>query len=70
MDFLSPMVKRKLTRRVKIPGDIKEEWVKNTQPSVLEQTAHMAPIGFTFLDNGDGVSMLAWLMEPKQTCWI
>jgi glucose/arabinose dehydrogenase len=30
------------------PGDVKEEWVKNTQPSTLELPAHMAPIGFTF----------------------
>jgi glucose/arabinose dehydrogenase len=33
------------------PGDTKEEWVKNTQPSTLELAAHMAPIGFTFLDS-------------------
>jgi len=33
-------------------GDTKEEWVKNTDPSVLELTAHMAPIGFRFFGNG------------------
>ncbi|MGN6416257.1 MAG: PQQ-dependent sugar dehydrogenase [Pseudobacter sp.] len=36
------------------PGDTKEQWVKNTQPSILELTAHMAPIGFTFLDSSSG----------------
>jgi glucose/arabinose dehydrogenase len=33
------------------PGDVKEEWVKNTLPSTLELPAHMAPIGFTFFKN-------------------
>jgi glucose/arabinose dehydrogenase len=33
------------------PGDVKEEWVKNTLPSTLELPAHMAPIGFTFFDS-------------------
>jgi len=33
------------------PGDTKEEWVKQTQSSALELSAHMAPIGFTFLDS-------------------
>jgi glucose/arabinose dehydrogenase len=37
------------------PGDTKEEWVKNTQPSILEMSAHMAPIGFTFFDKGSSV---------------
>ena len=32
-------------------GDTKEEWVKTTQPSVLELPAHMAPIGFKFFGN-------------------
>ncbi|MFD2287860.1 glucose dehydrogenase [Pedobacter petrophilus] len=48
-------------------GNTKEEVVKNTQPSVLELTAHMAPIGFTFFRgasnipadwSGDG--LVAW----------
>ncbi|MBD3583063.1 PQQ-dependent sugar dehydrogenase [Flavobacterium selenitireducens] len=29
-------------------GNSKEEWVKNTEPSVLELQAHMAPIAFQF----------------------
>jgi len=32
-------------------GDTKEAWVKNTEPSVLELGAHMAPIGFRFIGN-------------------
>ncbi|WP_129715262.1 sorbosone dehydrogenase family protein [Pedobacter sp. SYP-B3415] len=49
------------------PGNTKEAVVKNTQPSVLELTAHMAPIGFTFFRGaanipqewaGDG--LVAW----------
>lgn len=49
------------------PGNTKEEVVKNTQPSTLELTAHMAPIGFTFFRGaanipadwaGDG--LVAW----------
>lgn len=48
-------------------GNTKEAVVKNTQPSVLEMTAHMAPIGFTFFRGaanipqewaGDG--LVAW----------
>ena len=48
-------------------GNTKEEVVKTTEPSVLELTAHMAPIGFTFFRNatniptdwsGDG--LVAW----------
>lgn len=37
------------------PGDTKEAWVKNTEPSVLELKAHMAPIGFRFFDDGNSV---------------
>jgi len=37
-------------------GDIKEEFVKNTQPSVLELTAHMAPIGFQFFKSSANIS--------------
>jgi len=48
-------------------GNTKEEVVKNTQPSVLELTPHMAPIAFTFFRgaanipaewSGDG--LVAW----------
>ncbi|MEJ2880476.1 PQQ-dependent sugar dehydrogenase [Pedobacter sp. GR22-6] len=48
-------------------GNTKEAVVKNTKPSVLELTAHMAPIGFTFFRGaanipqewaGDG--LVAW----------
>lgn len=48
-------------------GNTKEEVVKNTEPSVLELTAHMAPIAFTFFRgasnipaewSGDG--LVAW----------
>jgi len=45
-------------------GNSKEEWVKNTQPSVLEFQAHMAPIAFQFFGpsvpdyNGDG--LICW----------
>jgi len=48
-------------------GNTKEAVVKNTQPSILELTAHMAPIGFTFFRgaanipaewSGDG--LVAW----------
>ena len=48
-------------------GNTKEAVVKNTKPSVLEMTAHMAPIGFTFFRGaanipqewaGDG--LVAW----------
>ncbi|MES2456316.1 MAG: PQQ-dependent sugar dehydrogenase [Bacteroidota bacterium] len=48
-------------------GNTKEAVVKNTKPSILELTAHMAPIGFTFFRGaanipqewaGDG--LVAW----------
>ena len=32
-------------------GDTKDSYVKNTEPSVLELKAHMAPIGFKFFGN-------------------
>ncbi|HEX8268518.1 MAG TPA: PQQ-dependent sugar dehydrogenase [Flavobacterium sp.] len=32
------------------PGDTKDEWVKSTEPSVLDLQAHMAPIAFQFFD--------------------
>jgi glucose/arabinose dehydrogenase len=37
------------------PGDTKEEFVKNTLPSILELNAHMAPIGFTFIDSNKAI---------------
>lgn len=36
-------------------GEIKEEWVKTTQSSTLELTAHMAPIAFQFFKNPAGI---------------
>ena len=36
-------------------GNTKEAVVKNTQPSVLELTAHMAPIGFTFFRGASNI---------------
>ncbi len=48
------------------PGDVKEEWVKNTQPSVMEFAAHMAPIGFTFLKNTRGSSDMS---GDALVCW-
>jgi glucose/arabinose dehydrogenase len=36
-------------------GDTKEEWVKNTEPSILELPAHMAPIGFQFFGNAANI---------------
>jgi glucose/arabinose dehydrogenase len=49
------------------PGNTKEAVVKGTEPSVLELTAHMAPIGFTFFrgasnipDEWSGDGLVAW----------
>lgn len=36
-------------------GNTKEALVKSTQPSVLELTAHMAPIGFTFFRGASNI---------------
>jgi len=48
-------------------GNTKEDVVKNTEPSVLELTAHMAPIGFTFFRGASnlpidwsGDALVAW----------
>lgn len=38
------------------PGQTKEAWAKETKPSVLELTAHMAPIGFRFFKNSASLS--------------
>ena len=49
------------------PGEIKEAIVKNTQPSILELTPHMAPIDFKFFKdqnniptNYKGDGLVAW----------
>lgn len=47
-------------------GDSKEEWAKNTEPSVLDLPAHMAPIGFAFFSDSihqDG------LTGDALVCW-
>lgn len=49
------------------PGDIKEEWTKTTQPSILELKAHSAPIGFTFINNVTG--MPADYVGDGLICW-
>lgn len=36
-------------------GNSKKEWVKTTEPSVLELQAHMAPIGFRFFGTGSNI---------------
>jgi glucose/arabinose dehydrogenase len=43
-------------------GNSKEEFVKGTQPSVLELQAHMAPIAFQFFTNGEfnGDALVCW----------
>jgi glucose/arabinose dehydrogenase len=48
-------------------GDTKEEWVKNTLPSSLELTAHMAPIGFQFFKNDSNVP--AGYSGDGLVCW-
>jgi glucose/arabinose dehydrogenase len=48
--------KKKVDRSREDPaGDTKEEWVKNTEPSVLELPAHMAPIGMRFFGNAANI---------------
>ena len=45
--------KREVDRTREDPaGNSKDEWVKNTEPSVLELQAHMAPIAFQFFPTG------------------
>ena len=44
-------------------GDSKEKWVMNTEPSVMEFQAHMAPIGFRFFPSGapfSGDALVNW----------
>jgi len=44
-------------------GNSKEAWAVNTEPSVLEFQAHMAPIGFKFFPAGSALSgdgIVAW----------
>ncbi|MFP5439000.1 MAG: PQQ-dependent sugar dehydrogenase [Bacteroidia bacterium] len=48
-------------------GNSKEEWVKNTEPSVLELQAHMAPIGFHFF--GTGGQVAAGYRGDALVCW-
>lgn len=48
-------------------GNSKDEWVKNTEPSVLELQAHMAPIGFKFFKMGAGVP--AGYSGDALVCW-
>jgi glucose/arabinose dehydrogenase len=48
-------------------SDTKEEWVKNTVPSVMELPAHMAPIGFQFF--GNGTSIPAGYSGDGLVCW-
>jgi len=60
--------KRELDKSREDPaGNTKEEVVKATEPSVLELTAHMAPIGFTFFRGASNIpsewsgdSLVAW----------
>lgn len=48
-------------------GDIKESWVKNTESSVLEFSAHMAPIGFQFFADSNNVP--AGYTGDALVCW-
>ncbi|HYF68783.1 MAG TPA: PQQ-dependent sugar dehydrogenase [Ohtaekwangia sp.] len=48
-------------------GDTKEEWVKSSVPSVLELTAHMAPIGFQFF--GSAKNLPTEFAEDGLVCW-
>lgn len=48
-------------------GNSKDEWVKNTEPSVLELQAHMAPIGFQFF--GTGGQVPADYSGDALICW-
>ena len=48
-------------------GNSKTEWVKNTEPSVLELQAHMAPIGFQFF--GTGTQVPAGYNGDALVCW-
>ena len=48
-------------------GDDKEHYVKNTEPSVLELRAHMAPIGFTFFDQTANIP--ADYVGDGLVCW-
>ncbi|RFS17546.1 sorbosone dehydrogenase family protein [Emticicia sp. C21] len=48
-------------------GNTKEEWVKNTQPSVYEFPAHMAPIGFRFFKTSINVPLDH--VDDALVCW-
>jgi len=44
-------------------GNSKEKWVMNTEPSILEMQAHLAPIGFQFFPTGTalaGDGLVCW----------
>jgi glucose/arabinose dehydrogenase len=44
-------------------GDSKEKWAENTEPSIMEFQAHMAPIGFQFFPAGSpnsGDAIVNW----------
>lgn len=48
-------------------GNSKTEWVKNTEPSILELQAHMAPIGFRFF--GTGPQVPSGYSGDALVCW-
>ena len=48
-------------------GNSKKEWVKNTEGSVLELQAHMAPIAFQFFGTGSGTP--AGYTGDALVCW-
>ena len=48
-------------------GDTKEEFAKNTEPSVLELRAHMAPIAFHFF--GNAANIPAEYAGDGLVCW-
>lgn len=47
-------------------SDTKEEWAKNTEPSVLNLPAHQAPIGFAFFKS---TALPAEYMGDGLVCW-
>jgi glucose/arabinose dehydrogenase len=60
--------KREIDRTREDPaGNTKEEWVKNTQPSIYEFPAHMAPIGFRFFKTSVNVPLD--YVDDALVCW-
>ena len=49
------------------PGDTKVNWVKTTEPSMMEFTAHSAPIAFRFF--GDVENVPAEYKDDALVCW-